>query len=687
MTLPPSTQAWRTRNVVAVVSAMPRPVKARAGSDAIVVGTSPAGVQLTKFCVSPTSRASNTAARGEARPVRANRSGRCCRSARRSRRSLPGRLRVVRPQVELSKDRASSVVGALPKIGSVVLRHQELAHRDLAPAALQADEGFATGDEDDAAMPLASNRRLTFDLDLEESHSGRRPGFRCRASRSATSCCSRGDGRCFERHRPARRALTNSRSILHDRTASRCGLRLHGQRQRKCAGDGKSDELFIHGISPLTIRLASGSAVAPAIGTFSGGNEKLTQLCQSGESIGKLKPATPKPPCESCCLIATRKRLLRRRRTSVGPGIIHSTSPCGARRARRAKNGHKQRLAGRLRASRSGYAQAAAMTSLACCPALIAAAVAWDGASLARHAPGVCPSPRRTRARCTCTVPRGGGLAIWAGWLRRHRLAARCHNRGSRRCRAHRRVALGRSPRHYPAIAPGRCTWRQRAGVGRGSDAAQPGHRGAGRRIVWMANLYNFMDGSDGLAGDHGGRRLRRVCAGRSRGGQRRCADLARAGRRDGPVPAVRNFPPARIFLGDVGLGAAGLSRRDLRHRPAGSSGWWPGWFPLLVFLPFIADATVDLDARLLARREGLGSASRAFLPAAGAAAARPRGTLALYAALMIGAACRRSRRWPRRRRPGSLALVWARGPRAGLRRDRSTIGAAKTGGSNESKR
>jgi hypothetical protein len=25
-------------------------------------------------------------------------------------------------------------------------------------------------------------------------------------------------------------------------------------------------------------------------------NEKLTQLCQSGESIGKLKPATPKSP-------------------------------------------------------------------------------------------------------------------------------------------------------------------------------------------------------------------------------------------------------------------------------------------------------------------------------------------------------------------------------------------------------
>src|SRR4029077_13565265 len=30
------------------------------------------------------------------------------------------------------------------------------------------------------------------------------------------------------------------------------GLRLRSQRQRKPAGDGKSDELFIHGVSPLT---------------------------------------------------------------------------------------------------------------------------------------------------------------------------------------------------------------------------------------------------------------------------------------------------------------------------------------------------------------------------------------------------------------------------------------------------
>ncbi|HEY8119225.1 MAG TPA: hypothetical protein VIE91_08315 [Methylophilaceae bacterium] len=59
------------------------------------------------------------------------------------------------------------------------------------------------------------------------------------------------------------------------------------------------------------------------------------------------------------------------------------------------------------------------------------------------------------------------------------------------------------------------------------------------------------------------------------------------------------NFSPARIFMGDVGsipLGfAAGL---------IGYIGWqhgsWPIWFPVLVFFPFIVDASVTLIRRLL---------------------------------------------------------------------------------------
>lgn len=117
--------------------------------------------------------------------------------------------------------------------------------------------------------------------------------------------------------------------------------------------------------------------------------------------------------------------------------------------------------------------------------------------------------------------------------------------------------------------------------------------------LVWMANLFNFMDGSDGLAG---GMALIGF------GGLAVAAGLAGA---DGLATAAAclsgaalgflwfNFHPARIFMGDVGsvpLGflAAGLGLVGWRQ------GLWPVSFPLLVFSPFIADASVTLLKRLL---------------------------------------------------------------------------------------
>src|SRR5436189_286099 len=54
------------------------------------------------------------------------------------------------------------------------------------------------------------------------------------------------------------------------------------------------------------------------------------------------------------------------------------------------------------------------------------------------------------------------------------------------------------------------------------------------------------------------------------------------------------NFPPARIFLGDVGSVPLGFLAAAL-----GLAGWrddvWPLWFALLVFAPFIGDATLTL--------------------------------------------------------------------------------------------
>ena len=91
---------------------------------------------------------------------------------------------------------------------------------------------------------------------------------------------------------------------------------------------------------------------------------------------------------------------------------------------------------------------------------------------------------------------------------------------------------------------------------------------------------------------------------------------LRGACRGDMPFLAV-NLPPARAFMGDVGRGAARISRGGFRHRRMAGKASWPGWFPLLVFLPFVMDATATLFRRTLLRRARVGGAPDALLPAA----------------------------------------------------------------------
>jgi UDP-N-acetylmuramyl pentapeptide phosphotransferase/UDP-N-acetylglucosamine-1-phosphate transferase len=61
----------------------------------------------------------------------------------------------------------------------------------------------------------------------------------------------------------------------------------------------------------------------------------------------------------------------------------------------------------------------------------------------------------------------------------------------------------------------------------------------------------------------------------------------------------ISNFHPARIFMGDVGSVPLGFLCGAL-----GIVGWrddvWPLWFPMLVFAPFMCDATLTLVKRLL---------------------------------------------------------------------------------------
>jgi UDP-N-acetylmuramyl pentapeptide phosphotransferase/UDP-N-acetylglucosamine-1-phosphate transferase len=103
------------------------------------------------------------------------------------------------------------------------------------------------------------------------------------------------------------------------------------------------------------------------------------------------------------------------------------------------------------------------------------------------------------------------------------------------------------------------------------------------------------------------------------------------------PFLAV-NRPRATMFLGDVG--AVPLGYLAAAFGAAGAiDGWWPSWFPLLVFLPFIADASLTLLMRI-ARRERLWEGHRGhYYQRFAQLGAGHRGTLAVYAALMAGTA------------------------------------------------
>lgn len=117
--------------------------------------------------------------------------------------------------------------------------------------------------------------------------------------------------------------------------------------------------------------------------------------------------------------------------------------------------------------------------------------------------------------------------------------------------------------------------------------------------IVWLVNLYNFMDGADGLAG--GMTLIGFGCYGLMAwlaGSQvfaliNLCIALSAA------AFLLFNFHPARIFMGDSGSIPLGFL-----VAASGIMGWmnglWSLWLACLVFSPFIADATVTLIRRLL---------------------------------------------------------------------------------------
>ena len=117
--------------------------------------------------------------------------------------------------------------------------------------------------------------------------------------------------------------------------------------------------------------------------------------------------------------------------------------------------------------------------------------------------------------------------------------------------------------------------------------------------VVWIMNLFNFMDGADGLAGGMAVFAFSVYAAVAAASGVTPLAlwSVALAGASAGFL--LFNFHPARVFLGDAGSVTIGFFAGAF-----GIWGWavdaWPVWFPFLVSAPFFLDATVTVLRRMV---------------------------------------------------------------------------------------
>jgi glycosyltransferase WbpL len=119
--------------------------------------------------------------------------------------------------------------------------------------------------------------------------------------------------------------------------------------------------------------------------------------------------------------------------------------------------------------------------------------------------------------------------------------------------------------------------------------------------LIWLTNLFNFMDGIDGLAGTE------TVCVSGLGAVLLFLNGLPGYARLSWMLAAVSlgflvwNWPPAKIFMGDVGSGFLGftLGTLALFSSKASSELIWP-WLILLAV--FLVDATVTLLRRMFSR-------------------------------------------------------------------------------------
>ena len=122
--------------------------------------------------------------------------------------------------------------------------------------------------------------------------------------------------------------------------------------------------------------------------------------------------------------------------------------------------------------------------------------------------------------------------------------------------------------------------------------------------LVWLLNLFNFMDGIDGISGAE----VVSVCGAAAFLIHRTTHDyniaslpLALAAATLGFL--VFNWPPAKIFMGDVGSGFVGFIIGIFSLIAADSAGLL-GWVWVILLGVFIVDATVTLIGRLFRKQK-----------------------------------------------------------------------------------
>ena len=117
--------------------------------------------------------------------------------------------------------------------------------------------------------------------------------------------------------------------------------------------------------------------------------------------------------------------------------------------------------------------------------------------------------------------------------------------------------------------------------------------------VVWMTNLFNFMDGANGLAGGMAAIGFVFYVLAALAQGDMHFALVSLVVVSSSLAFLAFNFGKARVFMGDAGSIPLGFLAAAI-----GLLGWqkglWPLWFPLVAFSTFIMDATVTLFKRLL---------------------------------------------------------------------------------------